>query len=109
MTEQDSIKARLQVVENQLASARDHYGHVRDRIRMVPVSVEIRGQAGVDSGGGGGWGIGDAFGDAGRVLTVIAGVLLISAAVLVPLGLIGAVAWMTARALIRRRRESALE
>jgi hypothetical protein len=108
-TERQSIKARLHVVENRLASARDHYGHVRDRIRMVPVSVEIRGQAGVDSGGGGGWGIDDAFGDAGRVLTVIAGILLISLAVLVPLGLIGAVAWMTGRALIRRRREGALE
>ncbi len=54
------------MVENQLAAARDHYGHVKDRIHMVPVSVEIRGQAGVDSGGGGAWSIGDAFHDAGR-------------------------------------------
>ena len=109
IAEQDSIKARIKVVENQLASARDHYGHVKDRIHMVPVSVEIRGQAGVDSGGGGAWSIGDAFHDAGRVLTVMAGILLISAAVLVPIGLIVGVAWLTARAVIRKRREDALE
>jgi hypothetical protein len=109
IAEQDSIKARIKVVENQLAAARDHYGHVKDRIHMVPVSVEIRGQAGVDSGGGGAWSIGDAFHDAGRVLTVMAGILLISAAVLVPIGLIVGVAWLTARAVIRKRREDALE
>jgi hypothetical protein len=107
ITEEESLKQRLAIVENQLADAKDHLGHIQTRIRLVPVSVEIRGQEGVDSGGA--WSIGDAFHDAGRVLTVIAGILLISAAVLVPLGLIGAVAWITARAVIRRRREDALE
>lgn len=109
IAERQSVHARLKVVENQLAAARDHYGHVKDRIHMVPVSVDVRGQAGVDAGGGGGWGIGDAFHDAGRVLTVSAGILLITAAVLVPIGLIVAVAWLTARAVIRKRREDALE
>jgi Domain of unknown function (DUF4349) len=109
VTEQESLKARLQVVENQLAAARDSYRQVQSRIRLVPVSVEIRGQAGVDSGGGGAWSIGDAFHDAGRVLTVMAGILLISAAVLVPIGLIVGVAWLTARAVIRKRREDTLE
>ncbi len=109
IAEQDSIHARIKMVENQLAVARDRYGQVKDRIHMVPVSVEIRGQAGVDSGGGGSWSIGDAFHDAGRVLTVMAGILLISLAVLVPIGLIGGLAWLTARAVIRRRREDALE
>ncbi len=109
VTEEESLKARLQVVENQLAAARDQYRQVQSRIRLVPVSVEIRGQAGVDSGGGGAWSIGDAFHDAGRVLTVMAGILLISAAVLVPIGLIVGVAWLTARAVVRKRREDALE
>jgi hypothetical protein len=106
-TEVDSLKQRLAIVENQLADAKKHLGNIQQRIRLVPVTVEVRGQEGVDSGGA--WGIGDAFHDAGRVLTVIGGILLISAAVLVPLGLIGAVAWITARAVIRRRREGALE
>jgi Domain of unknown function (DUF4349) len=109
ITEQEALKARLQVVENQLAAARDQYRQVQSRIRLVPVSVEIRGQAGVNAGGGGSWGIDDAFRDAGRVLTVIAGILLISLAVLVPIGLISGLAWLTARAVIRKRREDALE
>lgn len=107
ITEEESLKQRLAIVENQLADAKKHLGNIQTRIRLVPVTVEIRGQEGVDSGGA--WSIGDAFHDAGRVLTVIAGILLISAAVLAPLGLIGAVAWITARAVIRRRREGALE
>jgi uncharacterized protein DUF4349 len=106
-TEEDSLKQRIAIVENQLADAKKHLGNIQTRIRLVPVTVEIRGQEGVDSGGA--WGIGDAFHDAGRVLTVFGGILLISAAVLAPLGLIGAVAWITARAVIRRRREDALE
>ena len=107
--EQESLRARLTIVENELADAKDKLGHVQQRIHLVPVNVEIRGQRGVDSGGGGGWSIGDAFHDAGRVLTVIAGILLISAAVLAPLGLVGGLAWITARAVVRRRREDALE
>ena len=106
-TEEESIKQRLAIVENQLADAQNRFGQIQKRIRLVPVTVEIRGQEGVDSGGA--WGIGDAFHDAGRVLTVIGGILLISAAVLAPLGLIGGLAWITARAVIRRRREDALE
>src|SRR5829696_4140310 len=106
--EQESLRARLTIVENELADAKDKLGHVQQRIHLVPVNVEIRGQRGVDSGGGGGWSIGDAFHDAGRVLTVIAGILLISAAVLAPLGLVGGLAWITARAVVRRRREDAL-
>ena len=107
ITEQESLKQRIAIVENQLADAKKHLGNIQTRIRLVPVTVEIRGQEGVDSGGA--WSIGDAFHDAGRVLTVIAGILLISAAVLAPLGLIVGVAWITARAVIRRRREDALE
>jgi hypothetical protein len=107
LTEQESLQQRINIVEHDLADAKNHLGHVQQRIHMVPVTVEIQGQRGVDSGGA--WSIGDAFHDAGRVLTVIAGILLISLAVLAPLGLIGAAAWITTRAVIRRRREGALE
>jgi hypothetical protein len=109
ITEQDSIKQRLAIVEHELAGAKDALGHVQQRIHMVRLSVDVLGQKGIDEGGGGSWNIGDALHDAGRVLTVLTGILLISAAVLVPLGLLGALAWITARALIRRRREGALD
>jgi hypothetical protein len=107
--EAQSLNARLDLVERRLAGARDRYGHVQNRVRLVPVSVQVLGQRDVDAGGGGSWSIDDALHSAGRVLTVIAGILLISAAVLTPLALLGALAWITARAVIRRRREDALE
>jgi hypothetical protein len=44
-----------------------------------------------------------------RVLTVVAGVALIALAVLVPLGLVAALAWWVTAALRRRRREQALD
>lgn len=47
--------------------------------------------------------------DAGRVLTVAAGVALIAAAAMVPIGLLGALAWWGAAAIRRRRREHALD
>lgn len=111
LTEQQSIKQRLAIVEQQLAGARNHLGHVQQRIHLVPVSVEVLGQKGIDKGdgGGGGWSVGDAFHDAGRVLTVIAGILLISAAVLGPIALLVALGWFGARVILRLRRERALD
>jgi hypothetical protein len=58
---------------------------------------------------GGRWTPGDALGDAARVLEVIAGVLLIGAAVLLPVGLIAVLAAYAGRLVVRRRRERALE
>jgi hypothetical protein len=47
--------------------------------------------------------------DAGRVLTVAAGVALISLAAAVPIGLLAALAWWIASSARRRRREQALD
>jgi hypothetical protein len=109
--EQESLKARLRIVEHQLANAKDQLAHVQQRIHLVPVTVEILAEKGVDNAGAGGgsWGIGDALHDAGRVLVVIGGVLLISAAVLGPIALLVALGWFGARAVLRLRRERALD
>jgi hypothetical protein len=61
------------------------------------------------SSGTGGFTLGRATHDAGRVLTVAAGVALITAAALVPLALLGALGWWVASAIRRRRREQALD
>jgi hypothetical protein len=53
--------------------------------------------------------IGRAAHDAGRVLVVVAGVGLIVLAVLVPVGLVAALAAWVAIAVRRRRREQALD
>ncbi len=107
--ERESIKARLRIVEHQLADAKDRLGHIQQRIHLVPVTVEILAQKGVDNAGGGSWGIGDALHDSGRVLVVIGGVLLISAAVLGPIALLAALGWFGARVVLRLRRERALD
>jgi hypothetical protein len=58
---------------------------------------------------GGRWTPNDALHDAGRVLEVSAGVAVIALAVLIPLGLVGALAAVAGRMVVRRRRERALE
>ena len=55
------------------------------------------------------WTPGDAAKDAGRVLEVIAGVLVIALAILIPLGILAGLAAYGNRGLTRRRRERALE
>jgi hypothetical protein len=102
-----AIKHRLAIVRHELNGTQGRLSQLHERVAMVPVhlSVEARGGA---SGGGGGFGLDDAVHDAGRVLTVATGVLLISLAVLVPLTLIAIVAWLVFRSVNRWRRERAL-
>jgi uncharacterized protein DUF4349 len=69
---------------------------------LVPVPVQ-------STGSGGGFSLGQAAHDAGRVLTVAAGVALIAGAALVPVALLGALVWWVVAAVRRRRREQALD
>jgi hypothetical protein len=71
-----------------------------DRAR-VAVTVESTGRSGA-------WTPGDAVDDAGRILEVAAGVLLVAAALLAPLALLAAIGVAGARSTRRRRREAAL-
>ncbi len=104
----DAINARLRVVRNEIDHAQGDLGHLQQRVAVVPVHVSVVAK-GSGGGGGGGFDLGDAVHDAGRVLTVGAGVLLISLAVVVPLGLIGLGAWLATARARRRRRERALD
>jgi Domain of unknown function (DUF4349) len=101
-----ALKHRLAVIRHQLGRAEGRLDQLRERVSMVPVQVSVvaRGEA----ASGGGFGIGSALHDAGRILTVAAGILLIGLAVLGPLAVLAALAWLTARALTRWRRERAL-
>lgn len=104
----DAINARLHTVRVAIDRAHGDLGHLRQRVAMVPVHVSVVAK-GSGSSGSGGFDLGDAAHDAGRVLTVGAGVLLISLAVIVPLGLIAAVIWLATATTRRRRRERALD
>lgn len=107
--QQDSIRARLRIVAAELADAEDDLARAQNRVRMVPVSVSIVADAALERGDDSGWGIDDAADDAVDVLRFAAGVALVSAAVLVPLALLAAIAWLVATHARTRARERALD
>jgi Domain of unknown function (DUF4349) len=98
-----SIRRRIDIVRGEIAQARTQLEDVARRARFARVSVTVEGD------GGGGWSLGDAADDALDVLRTVAGVTLVSLAVLVPLALLAATGWLIARATARRRRERALD
>jgi uncharacterized protein DUF4349 len=106
-TEQQSIRARLRIVQARLAAAHEDLARAQQRVHLVPVSVTITADGKADSGGA--WTIGDAFHDAGRVLTVTAGVALVGGAALLPFALLAALAAGGRREWVRRQRNRALD
>jgi hypothetical protein len=75
----------------------------------VDLSIEGTRKSGAAPVPGGRWTPGDAVKDAGRALEVIAGVLVVGLAILLPLGVLAGLAAYANRGLTRRRRERALE
>jgi len=104
--ERESIEAELRAERRRLASLRSQLAAMQRRTHFSRVSLRI--ESGAAATGGGRWGVDDALDDAGRILTVAAGVTLIGLAILAPLALIGLLAWFTQRRWVRSRRERAL-
>jgi hypothetical protein len=102
-SEAATIRQQLVGARQELAAARAALRGVKGPVAYAPVSVQIR------AGGDGSWSIGDAADDAVGVLEAIAGALLITLAVLVPLAALLALGWLGARELSRRRREAYLD
>ncbi len=107
IAERQSIRARLRIVESQLAAARKDLATAQQRVHLVPVGVTI--VADENAASGGAWSIGDAFHDAGRVLTVTAGAALVGGAALVPFALLAALGAAVWRGWVRRQRSRALD
>ena len=107
ITEQQSIRARLRIVQAQLAGAHQTWprrSSASTWSRSASRSPPTRRPA-----TGGAWTIGDAFHDAGRVLTVTAGAALVGGAALLPFALLGALAAAGRREWVRRQRNRALD
>jgi hypothetical protein len=110
VNETTSIRARLRIVGREIAAARGAVARVDNRAAFSTVSVTLEADAGAeDAGGAGRWTPGDALRDAGRVLEVTAGVLVIALAVLLPLAAVAALGTLAGRRVARRRRERALD
>jgi hypothetical protein len=103
------LQAQLKAVEAKIASDQRYLAGLNHQIAYSPVSVTIQAGGVVPVGSGGGFTLGKAAHDAGRVLEVAAGVALIVLAVLVPVGLVTALGWWIGTTVRRRRREHALD
>lgn len=109
--ERESVEARLREERRRHAAIRASLERLHKRASMSEVRLTIvtgHGAGVVPPSEGGDWSVGDALHDAGHILTIAAGVLLVALAVLAPIALILLLAWLANRFRVRRLRERAL-
>jgi hypothetical protein len=106
--ERESVEAELHAERSRLARLRSRLAAMERRSHFARVSVRVVSDPDAATAGGGGWGIDDALGDAGRILAIAAGVTVVALAVLAPIALILVLALVGQRAWLRRSRERAL-
>ena len=112
--EQADTVEETEALRAQVADSKADFQRYVQRSRLSDVSVSIisdesADKPGEDEGGAGGWGPGDALEDAGKALTVAAGVLVIVAAAAIPLGLVLVLILWGRAMYARRARELALD
>ena len=106
----DSVHAQLKNVDGSIAGDEAAVSGLNNQVDFSKVQVTVQADATPAAvAHSNSFTIGKAAHDAGRVLTVVAGGALIALAVLVPVGLLVAIAWWIAAAVRRRRREHALD
>jgi hypothetical protein len=106
----DSVHAQLRNVDGSIAGDEAAVSALNNQVNFSKVQVTVQADAAPAAvAHSNSFTIGKAAHDAGRVLTVVAGGALIALAVLVPVGLLVAIAWWIAAAVRRRRREHALD
>jgi len=111
-TEQiNSLTAQIHDAEASISSDQATLNRLNHAVNFSQLSVQVQARStpAPVSHGDGGFGIGQAAHDAGRVLTVAAGVALIALAALTPVALVAALFWWVGTTLRRRRREQALD
>jgi len=103
-----NVRRRLRLAAGRISRARSELASIRQRTDLSQVRVSIEPRRG-DEGTGGPWTPREALGDALSILSVTLGVIVVSLAVLLPVGLLGGASWLGARGVRRRRREAALD
>lgn len=103
--EADALEAKIADARRDIARAEADYEALKRRARLSDLAVTV--SSNPDASGH--RSLGDWLDDAVDVLRTVAGVLLIAAAVLLPLGLIAAVVALIVTRVRRRRRERALD
>jgi hypothetical protein len=106
----DSLTARIHNAESSISSDENALRSLQHQIAYSQVTLTINaGAVPVTTKGSGGFTLGKAAHDAGRVLTVAAGVVLIALAALLPVGLLLALLWWIGGRVRHRRRLQALD
>jgi Domain of unknown function (DUF4349) len=105
--EAESVRARLRIVNGELAARRAEVSRLNERASFATVLVTETGESG--SGTGNTWTPRDALRDAARVLEWFAAVLVVVLAIGGPVLLVVGGAAYVASALRRRRREQVLD
>ncbi len=109
-TQIDSLRAQIRDAEASISSDQATLRRLNQQVNYSQITLTMNARVlPVPVSSGDSFTIGRAAHDAGRVLTVAAGVGLIVLAALVPIGLVGAAAWWVAGGIRRRRREQALD
>jgi hypothetical protein len=105
--EADSIRAQLDIVREEISRAEAQFENIARQARISNVSLTIEGTPGGDDDGS--WSLGDAADDALEALKTVAGVMLVGAAIVLPIvALIALLVWL-GMAARKRSRESALD
>jgi len=110
--ERSRLRALLDRSSRRVTRAERRVASLGQEVSYATVDLQIQGDrkpGAVPVKPGDKWGPGDALKDAGRVLEVIAGVVLIGLAILVPVAILVALGAAAGRVITRRRRERALE
>jgi hypothetical protein len=110
--QRDRLRAQLNTASRRVTRTQRQVAELNNAVSYATIDLTIHGKKA--SGGAAAvpddrWTPGDAVKDAGRVLEVIAGVLLIGLAIVLPVAILAALAAYGNRGLTRRRRERALE
>jgi hypothetical protein len=107
--EREAVEAELRQERRHRARLRASLQHLEHRASFSRVLLRIEtGSAEEPSADGGSWGVGDALGDAGKILAVAAAVAVVGLAILGPIALIALLAWLSHRAWVRRERRRVL-
>jgi hypothetical protein len=107
--EADSLRAQIADATTRVARARARYENIARQARWSTVSVQVVADADAagasdDQSGMSGW-----LEDAKNTLIDVGGVILVTAAIVVPLAILAAIGWLIVARLRSRRRERALD
>lgn len=104
----EALRLQIDDARREISRAESRFDNIARRSRLSDVSLTIQGDPNAAAENADRT-IGDWLDDTVSVLRDVAGILLVSGAILVPLGILMAIAWFVVFGVRRRRRERALD